>query len=244
MQQIWQRSMKNSANKIVASLLMATFSNFVNAGNLILFDSSNLVAYQSNAGISGFYREDDDRRSCYFFFYQLNFRPGAESANNYSIKKIDTFGLDYGKNKFLYRDRFGGSDIPGYIYEKYNGWVISTKDEPGGCGFEVGSFHFPPTLPEATHYSVTKTIPAEGIRVVGGKSYFYDQIGTAFVKRNGYLIPGDAVVVLQGKGVFSFVRFSDPTNGKVTTGWIRSSDLVNPFPPSFDQPSKNQDKHD
>jgi len=127
------------------------------------------------------------------------------------------------------------------IYQKNDTWVIYTKYEPAGCGFEVGNFTQLPQAQSVNTYTAQKAIPAMGIRVISRKSYFYDKKGETLVSRKGYLTAGDAVVVLEPSGGFSFVRFSEPrsdksTYGKGTTGWVRSADLVNPFPPASKEP--------
>jgi hypothetical protein len=87
----------------------------------------------------------------------------------------------------------------------------------------------------ARTYTITGEFPAIGIRLVKGKSHFYDYKNGNYVARKGYLTKWDGVVQIKTQGNFSYVRFVDPradakTFGKVTTGWIHSSDLVNPFP--------------
>ncbi|WP_321929961.1 hypothetical protein [Paraburkholderia guartelaensis] len=224
-----------SLSKSVILLLLTILSNYASAGNLIIFDDPGVVAYESGGRVSGFYREDDDRRSCYFLFYQDDEKSSNELMDGYSRQKINTFGLNYEENRFAFDDRPGNSDISGYIYKKDSAWVISTDEEPGGCGFEVGGFMHLPQDQSTNTYTAKKSIPAIGVRVVNKKTYFYDKSGEDFARRSGYLTPGDAVVILQQNGAFSFVRFSDPrsdkaTYGKLTTGWMRSIDLVNPFP--------------
>ena len=89
--------------------------------------------------------------------------------------------------------------------------------------------------PGAHIYRVQKEINAIGIRLVKEKSYFYDYSGAEFSRRKGYLTKWNGVVVLKTRGQFSYVRFVDArldaaSLGRVTTGWIRTADLVDPFP--------------
>lgn len=225
-------------NKPIYMLLLTALSSSASAGNLVIFDNPGIVAYESGGRISGFYREADDRRSCYFLFYQDNKKSRTELVDGYLKQRINTFELNYGNNKLAFNNKPTNSDSRGHIYIKDSTWVISTDEEPGGCGFQVGGFMHPPQDQSTNTYVTEKSIPAMGIRVINRKSYFYDKNGETFAKRNRYLTPGDAVVLFQENGAFSFVRFSDPrsdktTYGKLATGWLRSSDLVDPFPPAI-----------
>jgi len=55
-----------NSNKLILLLLIAAFSSCVNAGALMFFNNPGVVVYQSDDAVSGFYREGDNRRSCYF----------------------------------------------------------------------------------------------------------------------------------------------------------------------------------
>ena len=78
-----------------------------------------------------------------------------------------------------------------------------------------------------------KKTEAIGIRALSKKSPFYKKIGLRFDSTRAYLVEGDVVVVLATSSAYSYVRYANPdltSGGRVTTGWVRSADLVNPFP--------------
>ena len=56
------------------------------------------------------------------------------------------------------------------------------------------------------------------------KTFFHNSPNEASV-RKAYLIAGDLVTVLEEKNNFGYVEYINSNNGKVTTGWIKMSDL-------------------
>ncbi|MBP0590014.1 hypothetical protein J8I87_09825 [Paraburkholderia sp. LEh10] len=104
----------------------------------------------------------------------------------------------------------------------------------------MGTFTFDPNDFRSVSYYVQQEIPAIGIALAKRKTNFFDYQNGTYVARKGYLAKWNAVIILQIRDQFSLVRFVNPhTNvenfGRVTTGWVRSSDLVNPFPPASKQ---------
>ncbi|MGN6804763.1 MAG: hypothetical protein ACTHJZ_02335, partial [Trinickia sp.] len=160
--------------------------------------------------------------------------PSSEvDKDGFSDTKISTF-TPSGKS-FLLDDRDKTFDIDGDLYRKGGDWIIKTSTAQAGCENSAGTFIFDRDTSDAITYSITQEIPAIGIRLVKSKSYFYDYISGRYVVRKGYLTKWSGVVVLKTQDDFSYVRFVDPhidakTSGKITTGWIHSNDLVNPFP--------------
>jgi hypothetical protein len=109
---------------------------------------------------------------------------------------------------------------------------------PGAGENALGAFtSYPPDKVGGEMFTVRRRIPATGIRLVNRKSFFYDLRDDKFIARKGYLTQSNGVIVLQARNQFSYVRFADPrvnvaNPGRVTTGWVHTADLVNPFPPA------------
>lgn len=201
------------------------------AGNVILFDSPYLVGYQDASGVSGFYSATDGQVSCAFLFFEASDERLSRQKVGYFVRKIKTFVP--GDQSFAFIDRNKSFDIGGYIYADKNSWVLRTSTPQAGCGNAEGVFEFDPPDIRAEHYSIVKTIPALGIRMVRAKTFFYDLRAGSFARRKGFLVRWNGVVVLQVRGAFSYVRYSDAksnSDGRVTTGWVYSADLVDPFP--------------
>jgi hypothetical protein len=173
------------------------------------------------------------RLSCVFFFFEDKFAPGMMDEDGFSNKKIMTFGPS--DKSFLFEDRDKIYDIDGNLYRKQGQWIIKTSTGQAGCETSAGVFMADRRSLSARTYTITGEFPAIGIRLVKDKSHFYDYKNGNYVARKGYLTKWDGVVQIKTQRDFSYVRFVDPradakTFGKVTTGWIHSSDLVNPFP--------------
>ncbi|WP_157768597.1 hypothetical protein [Burkholderia ambifaria] len=83
-----------------------------------------------------------------------------------------------------------------------------------------------------------KELKAIGIGVASRKTFVYKKAGGA--REGRYLVLGDFVAVLAREGNYSYVRYVNPDMmiddadpKKVTLGWVRSSDISNPFPSSL-----------
>jgi hypothetical protein len=203
------------------------------AGEAIIFDDPALIGFRNVEAISGFYDAENQKFSCSFLFLQKGREVKAASASGYAETKLLTFTPSENAFEFSNRDR--EYDIDGNLYRRENEWIIRTATAQAGCENAMGTFTFDHNDFRATSYYVTQEIPAIGIRLVKKKSNFYDRQDGKFVARKGYLTKWNGVVILRTLDQFSFVRFVDPrTNvenaGRVTTGWVRSADLVNPFP--------------
>lgn len=223
--------MKNS-NKLIIWALFFIFPHVAWCGSVIIFDRPELISFDDNGTLTGYYDSRDNRRSCAFLFSQISGEVEGR-PQPYSEVKIFTF-VPKG-NGFSFDGRNSFFDIKGELYRRGETWIIRTDEGQAGCENALGAFtSFPTDKVGGEIFSVTKKISAIGIRLVSRKSFFYDLRDEQFIVRKGYLAPGDGVVVLQAHGKFSYVRFSDPrqgTDGRVTTGWVHSADLVNPFPP-------------
>jgi hypothetical protein len=166
-------------------------------------------------------------------FFEEDIASKVEEDKGYSTTKIFTFVP--GNDSFLFLNRNKTFDIPGNLYRRENEWIIKTSSGQAGCENATGTFIFDRDDSNAVTYVVRKKIPAIGIRLVKSKSYIYDYRDSKFFIRKRYLTKWNGVVVLQARDQFSYVRFADPrtngtSQGRITTGWIRTVDLVNPFP--------------
>lgn len=228
------KSMNSIKVLSLAVLMMAIcFGRASYASSLLIFDSPSLIVLQSGERLYGYYAASEGIRSCIFFFIGGSENRNKTADGMYSVIDITTYAL--GGDQYHYDERDVQYDKAGKIYVQGDQWIIKTLGEPPGCGGATGFFHLDPYEHDAFRYYMTKWIPAIGIRMALKRSFLYDVRGVRFVKRKGYVVPGDVLVVLNEYGKFSHIRYTDPdyfsqTPGKVTSGWIKSADLTNPLP--------------
>ncbi|REE23499.1 hypothetical protein B0G71_6755 [Paraburkholderia sp. BL27I4N3] len=213
---------------VLWSLAILAFDD-ARASDLLIFDSSNLIALKSSRNLLGYYAADDRNTSCAFYFYGSNDKPGKVENGTYRTTEIKTFVLA-GKN-YRYENRSRDFDIQGEIFVKGKEWVIRTSKNQAGCNNSTGVFRYTPLDREAARYAVKNVLPALSIKVVKGKTFFKNN-DASLVKNRGFLVAGNVVAVLRESGNYSYVRFSHPATGTVTSGWIKTSDLQEPFPSS------------
>ncbi|WP_128841563.1 hypothetical protein [Burkholderia catarinensis] len=217
-----------SKKLLFATTLLVSSAAF--AGSAVLFQQPYLLAFVSSNHVSGIYSRIGENGSCYFLFYGDLDKKYPDRAN-YSTFKINTFLSGDKLLDFSNRDK--DYDIDGYLYKKDEGWVIRTVSPQAGCSSAQGIFSADPPDIAAKEFFTSNEIPAVGIRLVTNKSSFYALKGSEFIAKNSYLVNGDAVVVLKVRGEFSYIRYVDTGpkfDGRVTFGWLRSKDLVDPFP--------------
>ncbi|MGY4730457.1 hypothetical protein [Burkholderia pyrrocinia] len=222
----------NHLNKLILLYAMSIAAPSAFAGNALLFQDPHLVAYNDNGRITGVYSSIGNTQSCYFLFYGT-LTGGSPDKNGYASSKIETF---LPGDKILdFSNRAEGFDISGKLYSDDSDWIIRTDHPQAGCASAQGVFEFDPPDYRAKNYSIDSTIPALGIRLIKDKSILYDFKDGKFLARKGYLTKWDGVVVIKTtKDGFSYVRYVDAGpkhDGRVTFGWIHTSDLVDPFPP-------------
>lgn len=224
--------MRNLSKKII---LLSPFilSHGVWAGQAVIFDRPELISFDDRGKLSGYYNSSDNRRSCTFLFSQVGRELKGSPQPPYSQAEIFTFVPKGDDFKFSNRER--SFDMKGQVYRRDDTWIIRTNEGQAGCENGLGAFVSPPADKVGGEmFSVTKRISAIGVRLVNRKSFFYDLQSGKFVARKGYLLKWNGVIVLRVHGRFSYVRYSEsnpPSSDRVTTGWVRSIDLVNPFPP-------------
>ncbi|REE24184.1 hypothetical protein B0G71_7486 [Paraburkholderia sp. BL27I4N3] len=226
-------------NKIIILALLTCLCRSTVAGEAIIFDQANLLAFSDSGRVAGFYDSEDNKFSCYFLFSQNSEEDEkVQNVQEYSVTKMLTFVPSDSSLEF--EERYKQFDIQGLLYRKNGEWIIRTSRPQAGCGNATGVFEFDPPDIRAENYIESKRIPATGIRLVNTKTFFYDLRGGKFIARKGYLTKSNGVIVLRTYGQFSYVRFADPRanatdSGRVSTGWVRSANLVNPFPPTSRQ---------
>ncbi|WP_353556567.1 hypothetical protein [Paraburkholderia terrae] len=224
----------SNLNKIITLLSLLVFRQLSNAGEAILFDQNNLFAFSDKGVISGFYDAENDKFSCYFLFSQQpDDKHPPPKVDTYSATRLQTFIP--GDDSLYFENRLKDYDIEGTLYRDGDEWVIRTSRPQAGCANAMGIFEFDPSDIRAETYAVSKRIPAIGIRLVNSKTSFYDLRGGQFFARKGYLTKGDGVIVFKEFRGYSYVRYVNPNSsqeGRVTTGWVHSADLANPFPPA------------
>lgn len=237
MQRILRNFTMNSNKKIAKlSILFVCYFSFSSmAGTALIFDSPNLLALEQGGGMVGFYAARNEKFSCDFLFFSNQDGRRHQAVIGYRETELLAF-IQSGKRMiFAQRDR--DFDVSGVLYRDGDRWVLQTDVEPAGCGNAMGGFGFAPSTRSINNFYVEKRIRAVGIRTVIRKSYLHEKTATSFSRRKAYLTASDNVLVLQERDGFSYVRFSDPRSyvanpGAVTLGWVRSTDLVNPFPPA------------
>jgi len=226
-------------SKFIAIIISVICFASAYAGEALIFDDPGLVAFHNGSVISGMYSMENDRFGCIFLFFENGPTSKVTEDKNFSDTKILTFVPD--DKSFLFAERDATFDIAGDLYRHEDEWSIRTSRGQAGCENATGLFMSGlGGNPGAIIYNVTEKIHAIGIRLVARKTYFHEYSSGEFVKRKGYLTKWNGVVVLQTRGQFSYVRFIDArlnaaSLGRVTTGWIRTVDLVNPFPSNTGQ---------
>lgn len=223
----------SSLNKIIASAFFLIFIRHACAAEAIIFDNPNFVVIDLNGSLMGFYDARDVKSSCSFLFSQVG-SAIKRAQSPYSEEKIITFVPGSSSLVFSRRDR--KFDIFGALYRRDETWFVRTDTGQAGCENALGEFVFyPRDKVGGAIFDVVERIRAKEIRLVQHQSFFYDLRAGEYVSRKTYLTRGNAVVVLKTRDKFSYVRFADPrvnvsNPGRVTTGWIRTDDLVDPFP--------------
>jgi hypothetical protein len=177
---------------------------------LIIFDNPHLIATASNKGIRGYFNTEHQRLnfSCAFFFEET----GRQADS--------TIGI----SSFPIQGRTKEEDIPGRVWAQNGEWIIQTDEPHAGCGGAVGTFYKGPGDDHPTRYSIARKIPAIGIRIV--------LRATKLKGRTVALAAGDVVAALEENGAFSRIRYVHPATGDITTAWVRTRNLGNPFSPS------------
>ncbi|SAL38810.1 hypothetical protein [Caballeronia telluris] len=213
-------------SRIISNVFIAFFafvSQFAVANTLIEFDTPYIVAEEKDGKINGYYgltlpgvESIRPPVSCRFFF------TSASKPEHSSQLTVQTFSTDS-----TYKNRDPAEDLPGELVIAGERWTIQMERLPDGCltaaggGFQKGS---------AVPNSVEKRTPIVGLLVIRGKSNFFDYKNGGFSKRNGFLVRGDVVVALDKRNDFYFVKFLNDTSGRTSTGWVKISDTVTPFP--------------
>ncbi len=224
----------NNSSKSIALLFVASLSSSLSfAGEAIIFDHPGLIGFHDGSSVSGFYDSRNAKFSCSFLFAEDRGKSDAKDVDDYIATPLLTFVLGEKSPSFANRNK--AFDIKANLYRRDDEWVIQTEAGQAGCENAAGTFTFGPKDYRSVSYRVTQQVPAIGIRIAKRKTIFYDNRDGKFVARKSYLVYGDGVVALKTQGDFSYIRYvgAGPRGeGRITFGWVRTADLVDPFPKS------------
>lgn len=205
-----------------------------NAAELLIFDSPNMIMLQDRGRLAGYYNSVEGNKSCEFFFYQTMDYSGGDEE--YPAADIKSFSFTFPPKSYQYKDRDKNFDSAGEVYGQQDQRIVRiAAPEPGCVGWAVGSFEKRPSDKDVVRYTVENGAEAIGIRALSKKSTLYRKNGSRFDATRMYLVMGDVVVVIKTANDYSYIRYTNPdstSEGRVTTGWVHSADLVNPFPPA------------
>ncbi|WP_193101930.1 hypothetical protein [Burkholderia sp. Z1] len=223
--------MSNLSKFVVLGLVAIFLPRFALAGEAIIFNEPSLIGFRDGEVISGVYDSRNEKFSCSFLFAEDTGEKKTANVDGYTETPILTFVIGEKSPEFSDRDKV--FDIKADLYRRDNEWVIQTRSAQAGCENATGTFVFDLKDFRAVTYYVTKEVPAIGIRIVKGKAVFFDNHNGNFLAKKSYLVDRDAVVVLKAQGEYSYIRYvgtGPKFEGRVTFGWLRSKDLVDPFP--------------
>jgi hypothetical protein len=216
----------NKLPRLVGCVLGFLLCQSVMAGIIFLYDESRVVTFSNGHKIYGHYVAHNELFYCEFFF--MSDGPVRDSDQ---IIPIETFDLNYRKNKYTYAQRESDSSIRGKLTRQGPIITISTEKPRGGCQSAAGLFS-DGGLP----YTEVKRMAGLGFGVANRKTFIYQNPDE--IRKIGYLLAGDTVAVINRKNGYSYVRYVNPDmliedddKRHITKGWVRSTDLVNPFPP-------------
>jgi hypothetical protein len=193
------------------------------AGTLVQFDTPYIFAEIVDGKINGYYGlslpkvGERPSLSCEFFISS-----DSLELPEHGTVKIRTF---YAKDVFEKGD--GADVLPGELLVQGDKWTLQMDQVPSEClsaaggGFLKGS---------AVGNIVTKRTQIIGIFVVNKKVAFFDLKDKIFVKRKGFLVPGNAVIAYSQKNDFYFVRYLNTETAIVAEGWVSTQSVSNPFP--------------
>ncbi|MFM0018220.1 hypothetical protein [Paraburkholderia azotifigens] len=216
--------------RLIGSALGFLFYQSAMAGIISLYDESRIITFSNGHKTYGHYAAHNELFYCEFFF--MSDGPVHDSDKTIPIQ---TFDLNYRKNKYTYSRRESDSSIQGALTKQGSAITITTENPRGGCQSAAGLFS-----DGGVPYTEVKRIAGLGFGVATRKTVIY--INPDEIKKRGYLLAGDTVAVIKQKNNYSYVRYVNPDmliedddKRHITTGWVRSTDLVDPFPPAGKQ---------
>jgi hypothetical protein len=213
--------------KILNSIFVVAFllglRSYVAAATLFEFDTPYLFAELAGGKINGYYGlslpEVNGRpsASCEFFFTSGLMEPS--NRDRISITAFYTNGT--------FDKRAHDEVLPGELLINEKKWSLEMDQVPFGClSAAGGGFLKGVAIPN----DVMKKTLVTGIFVVNRKVSFFDKKENSFVKRKGFLVPGNAVVVYSKSDGFYFVRYLNTLTSVVTEAWLPMESISNPFP--------------
>lgn len=201
------------------------------AGTISLYDESRFLTFTKGREIYGYYSAHNELFYCGFFFVAKESVRDPDGA-----VPVETFNIDYKNHRYTYDQLDRTSFIRGVLSKKGRLVSIRTEKSQAGCQSAAGLFSGDGGLP----YTEVGEISGVGVGVVNRKSFIHRNHNS--IDKNSYLLPGDAVAVIERKNDYSYIRYVNPDmliedddKRHVSTGWIRSPDLVDPLPPANNQ---------
>lgn len=211
---------------IFCAIFVLFYCHAVIAGTISLYDESRLVTFTNGREIYGYYSAHNELFYCSFFFVtKKNVRDSDGEV------PLEAFNIDYENHRYTYTELDRAPFIRGVFSRKGKVVSIRTEKPQAGCQSAAGLFSGDGGLP----YTEVGEISGVGISVVNRKSFIHRSPNS--VDRHGYLLPGDAVAVIERKNGYSYIRYVNPDmliedddKRHISAGWVRSADLVDPFP--------------
>jgi len=223
--------LNRKTNKIFLCFIgiaLYVYSNITIAGTAAIYDDPGLATHQSGDNIEGYYYSSEGNSSCEFLFIS-NRKLISSKTKSTLLLPAKIFFFSNGNN-FLYSGRDKKFDTDGTLYLDGNSLALKSSKPLGGSCMFSGD---PGTRFGSMIFSLRKTFPALGIGIIKRKTFFYEEPGKH--RRTGYLVQDDRIILIKKSSNFSYIKYVNPEldvkdHFQITTGWIRSEDIANPFP--------------
>jgi hypothetical protein len=170
----------------------------------------------------GYFASFARNSGCIFYFYQLE----KKTNDHIPIRTYESDGA--------YPESASDVQPNGKVYISSSRWTLQASDLNAGCTMKA-NIVFPDFTSMAKEkntnsFKFIKAIEGIEIKILENKHFFYDQDKGSFIERKTYLIEGDIVTILREQDEYSFVQYTNPNTSKLTQGWIKSNDMLSPFP--------------
>lgn len=214
--------MKKSFILVSLMLFTSLSASPCHADTVYAFSNPYLYAVRTNDRYFGFFSSLTRNSGCIFFFFQTENKFKARIP----IRIYETDGK--------FPESTSKIDANGEIYMNGDNWTLRSNELNAGCTMKANivfpDFSAPEGEKKSNTFKVTKKFNGLAIKILNNKHYIYREINDSFVEQNSYLIDGDVVIVLAEKGEYSFVQYTNPMTAKIIKGWIRSHNIISPFP--------------
>lgn len=110
--------------------------------------------------------------------------------------------------------------------EGYRKLTITLTDEPYG----YDAIDFTQKAPENMFSLVSSSTFSEVRLIKSNKAPLYDNAGSAFILRKGYLVKGDIITILDHQAGYYKVSYHSPASDKTSMYWIKDDTLYQSDP--------------